>query len=262
MSLLSTLKRDAAVLGRLVYGMPRAHSHAQRLQAFYAPQADHYDAFRERLLAGRAELMRRLAPAPGDYVVELGAGTGRNIEFIGDPLGRLGRVDLVDLCPALLERARARAAGRANVRVVLEDAATFRPERPADCVYLSYSLSMMPDWRATLANAVAMLRPGGTLGVADFQVSARDGVRASISRSFWRSWFAHDGVMLNPDHLRELRSALPRHYSIELDAPVPYVPVLRVPYYLFVGRKPGRPDPRTATRSAYPAARRRALPAA
>ncbi len=258
MSLLETLKRDAAVLGRLAYGMPRARSHAERLQAFYAPQADDYDAFREKLLAGRAELMRRLAPAPGAYVVELGAGTGRNIDFLGGSLDRLGRVDLVDLCPALLERARKRAEGRPNVRVVREDAAAFRPERAADCVYLSYSLSMIPDWRAAIANAVGMLRPGGTLGVVDFQVSAQAGAGAALARAFWRTWFAHDGVLLNPDHLRELRSGLPRHYSIELEAPVPYLPLLRVPYYLFVGRKPGR----SATRSAYPAAIRHARSAA
>ena len=255
MSLLSALKRDAAVLGRLMYGMPAGPSHAERLQAFYAPQADAYDAFRERLLAGRAELMRKLAPPPGAYVVELGAGTGRNIDFLGETLGRLGRVDLVDLCPSLLERAAKRVQGRPNVRVVREDATTFRPERPADCVYLSYSLTMMPDWRAALANAVAMLRPGGVLGVVDFQVSSSQAV---LARTFWRKWFAHDGVMLNPEHLGELRIALPRHYSIELAAPVPYVPVLRVPYYIFVGRKPGK----RVKRSAYPAARRRALQAA
>ena len=46
--------------------------------------------------------------------------------------------------------------------------------------------------------------------------------------------------MLNPEHLAALQRALPRHYSIELTGPVPYLPGLRVPYYLFVGRKPGR----------------------
>lgn len=258
MSLLSALRRDAAVLGRLVYGMPAGTSHAERLQAFYAPQADAYDAFRERLLAGRAELMRKLAPPPGAYVVELGAGTGRNVDFLGEAAARLDRIDLVDLCPSLLERARLRAAARPNVRIVREDAGTYRPERPADCVYLSYSLTMMPDWRAALANAVAMLRPGGVLGVVDFQVTAEEGARAALSRAFWRSWFAHDGVMLNAGHLQELRRALPRHYAIELAAPVPYLPLLRVPYYIFVGRKPGH----RTTRSSYPAARRRALRAA
>ncbi len=259
MSLLETFRQDAAVLGRLLSGMPRLTSHAERLQAFYAPQAERYDAFRERLLRGRADLMRKLAPAPGAYVVELGAGTGRNIDYFGDTLGSLARIDLVDLCPALLERAHARVAGRPNVRVLHADATLYRPERPVDCVYFSYSLTMIPDWRAAITNAVAMLRPGGVLGVVDFQVPAEGrGARAALARTLWRKWFAHDGVLLNPEHLPALRSALPRHYSIELDTAVPYLPGLRVPYYLFVGRKPGR----AARRSACLAATRHAPPAA
>jgi S-adenosylmethionine-diacylgycerolhomoserine-N-methlytransferase len=66
--------RDAQVLLRLLRGQPRRGTLAERLEAFYAPQAEHYDAFRKRLLHGRAELMGRLDPRPGDHVVELGAG--------------------------------------------------------------------------------------------------------------------------------------------------------------------------------------------
>ena len=64
---------DVQVLARLVRGQPRSGSHAERLQAFYAPQAAQYDAFRERLLHGRAELIDLLDPLPGARVVELAA---------------------------------------------------------------------------------------------------------------------------------------------------------------------------------------------
>jgi S-adenosylmethionine-diacylgycerolhomoserine-N-methlytransferase len=109
-------------------------------------------------------------------------------------------------------------------------------------VYLSYALTMMPDWRATLANAVAMLKPGGVLGVVDFYHSqARPAVglvrHGALTRLFWRRWFAHDGVRLNPDHIDALRVLMPRHELSERSARVPYLPSLRVPYYVFVGRK-------------------------
>jgi S-adenosylmethionine-diacylgycerolhomoserine-N-methlytransferase len=236
--------RDAQVLWRLLLGPPRVGSHAERLQAFYGPQASHYDAFRERLLHGREELMGLLAPGPGATVVELGAGTGRNLAFLGERLATLGNVDLVDLCPALLTHARQRTRGHDNVRVIVADACDYRPIGQADVVYFSYALTMIPDWYRALGNALSMLKPGGALGAVDFYVSealpaaglARHG---ALTRWFWPRWFRHDGVHLSADHLPALQRLLPSHRLRQDTAPVPYLPGLRVPYYVFVGRVPG-----------------------
>ena len=244
---LEALRGDWVILRQMLRGIPRNGSHAENLQAFYGTQARGYDRFRERLLRGRAELVAQLPLPANAYVVELGAGTGRNVDFFGARLDDIGRLDLVDLCPALLERARARLAHRTQVHVIEADATTFRPDAPVDCVYISYALTMIPDWRAAIANALAMLKPGGVFGVVDFYVSAThpDGglVRHhAFTRAFWPRWFAHDGVCLNPDHLTALRRALPQHELIEARAAVPYVPLLRVPYYIFVGHKPAESE--------------------
>ena len=233
------LAADARVLGSLLRGMGRAGmSHGESLQRFYAPQAAHYDGFRERLLKGRAELISQLACAPGARIVELGAGTGRNLEFFGERLRDAACVDLVDLCPALLDIARARHAARANVRVTLADATSFQPGRPADCVYFSYSLSMIPDWRAALDNAIAMLAPGGILGVVDFHVPNR---LSPLARAFWPWWFRHDGVRLSREHLPYLLDRLTPIALREASARVPYLPGLAAPYYVLVARKAGGP---------------------
>jgi len=247
MSALSKLRDDARVLWHLMRGQRRHGTHAERLQAFYGPQADRYDAFRERLLHGRAELIARLiamlgARHTGATLIELGGGTGRNLDFLGPALTQFGRIELVDLCPALLERARARWAASPNVHIVEADVVTYRPAMPADALYFSYALTMIPDWRGAIDNALAMLRPGGCFGVVDFYVSAAappaDQVRhGRITRAFWPRWFAHDGVMLGPERLALLRERLPRHELIERRAPVPYLPSLRVPYFLFLGIK-------------------------
>lgn len=241
---------DARVLASLLRGMRCRGSHAERLRRFYGPQAGAYDDFRERLLQGRAELIARLPVPRGGYVVELGAGTGRNVEFFGPRIERAARVDLVDLCTPLLDLARKRHAARPNVRAVEADATTYRPDAPADCVYLSYALTMIPDWRATIANAVAMLKPGGLLGVVDFYVSearpAEGLLRHALpTRAFWPRWFGHDGVHLSPDHLPALRAALDTVDLLERRAAVPYLPGLAVPYYIFVGRKRAAPSGRT-----------------
>jgi S-adenosylmethionine-diacylgycerolhomoserine-N-methlytransferase len=243
MSRLEALRGDAAVLARLLRGMPRGESHAQSLAAFYGPQSDQYDRFRERLLAGRAELIGSLPLPEQAHVVELGGGTGRNAEFFGPTLARIARIDVVDLCAPLLVRARERAQRIPQLRAVEADATTWQPDRAVDAVILSYALTMIPDWRAAIDNAVAMLKPGGVLGVVDFYVSqARPqdatAVRHGLAtRRFWPAWFAHDGVHLNPDHLPYLRTRLPQNDVVEARAPVPYLPLVRVPYYRFVGVK-------------------------
>ncbi|TRZ64390.1 MAG: class I SAM-dependent methyltransferase [Rhodocyclaceae bacterium] len=225
---------DARTLLQLARGMPRSGALAQRLAAFYGPQAGHYDGFRERLLAGRADLLQWLAPQPGEAVVELGAGTGRNPEYLGPGLPALRQLTLVDLCAPLLEIARRRWQAAPNVRVVEADACSWQPAQPVDAVYLAYALTMIPDWRATMENAVAMLRPGGRLGVVDFTLAAN---QPWLAQTFWRGWFGHDGVRLNADHTAMLMQLLPQHELSVRRARVPYLPGLRVPYYLFLGHK-------------------------
>lgn len=133
---------DARTLWHLARGMPRAADHRRRLAAFYGPQADAYDGFRERLLPGRTELLEWLAPKPGERVVELGAGTGRNPFFLGSRVRELGELTLIDLCAPLLEKARQRWEAAANVRVIEADACTWQPGMAVDVVYFSYALTV------------------------------------------------------------------------------------------------------------------------
>ncbi len=242
MSRLESLRADAAVLARLVRGMPRGTSHAQALATFYGAQSPHYDCFRERLLHGRAELIASLDLPERAHVVELGGGTGRNADFFGARLAHVAAYDVVDLCAPLLAQARLRQQRIPQLCAIEADATTWQPQRPVDVVILSYALTMMPDWRAAIDNAVTMLKPRGVLAVVDFHVSparAEAGrvQHGTLMRHFWPMWFAHDGVRLDAAHLPALCRAVPRHDLIEASAPLPYVPLARVPYYRFVGHK-------------------------
>lgn len=236
---------DLAVLWRMARGMPRAADHAGRLEGFYAGQADAYDRFRQRLLHGRDELLARLPLPPGAVLAELGAGTGRNLEALGARAAGLRRAYLVDLCPSLLAVARRRAADRGwtNADIVEADAAAWRPAEPVDAVLCAYSLTMMPDWRAVVANAAAMLKPDGVLAVVDFTVvdravAALAGVRAQPApvRWAWRRWFGHDGVHPDPALLPHLAASFRiEHLAVRRGA-VPYLPV-GAAYAACIGRR-------------------------
>ncbi len=242
--MIARLKSDLRVIAALVRGMPKDGDHAQRLEGFYAQQADDYDRFRERLLPGRAELYQALDLQAGQVLVELGGGTAAGLRHLGPLLSELSAVHVVDLCASLLARAQQRCRDNAwsTVHCHQGDATQWQPPTPADAVVLSYALTMMPTWPEVLANALRMLKPGGLLGVVDFQLSApqrRPGraYQGALRRWFWRRWFAHDGVHLGHERMDAVMAATETVELIEADVRMPWLP-LRVPYGRYVGRRP------------------------
>ncbi len=166
---------NAPVLLSLLRGMPDAGSHGASLDAFYAAQAEAYDGFREHLLHGREQMVSALAIGSDHRLLDVGGGTARNLEFI-DPtvLAACASVEILDLCRPLLAIAKRRVVERGWTNVILTHADACRDEpvhASVDRVMFSYSLSMIPDWHLALDRAIARLRPGGLLGIADFHVS-------------------------------------------------------------------------------------------
>jgi S-adenosylmethionine-diacylgycerolhomoserine-N-methlytransferase len=220
-------------------------THAERLESYYHSQARTYDEFRAQLLHGRPELIRQVSFPPGGRAVDLGGGTGSNLELLGDRLALLEEVILVDLCPAMLAQARQRIQRRGwrNVHAVEADASTYEPPHgPVDLVLFSYSLTMMPDWFAAIDQAYRMLRGGGQIAVTDFYVSrkwpAEDRTRHSFFRRvYWPAWFSWHNVFLSPDHLPYLQGRFRTEYLAERLGKVPYQFGVRAPYYVFLGRK-------------------------
>jgi len=240
------LLADLRILYHLTMKPIRGKDHAARMESFYSGQAEAYDDFRKRLLKGRRELWDAIDVPEQGVWIDMGGGTGANLEFFGDRIERLRKVSVVDLSRSLLDVAQRRATERGweQVEVVEADATTYQPPGEAvDVVTFSYSLTMIPDWFAAIENALAMLRPGGLIGVVDFYVSRKhpaDGLKRHgwFTRSFWPVWFANDNVFPSADHLPFLHRHFEPIHVEEHRAKVPYLPFVRTPYYTFVGRKP------------------------
>ncbi len=236
---------DLKVIYHLAFKRVKGNTHAQRMDNFYGGQADDYDDFRKRLLQGRQELWEKIDKPQGGVWVDMGGGTGNNLEYFGDSIGQLSKVYVVDLATSLLAvcQKRAEAKGWTNVESTEADATLFTPaEGFADVVTFSYSLTMIPDWFAAIENAKRILKPGGVIAVVDFYVSrkfpAEDTKRHGwFTRTFWPSWFANDNVFPSPDHLPFLRKHFETVSLNESVGKIPYIPFSRMPYYQFVGRK-------------------------
>lgn len=237
---------DLRILYHMALRSNRGQDHAARMENFYAGQASGYDDFRRRLLRGRAEMCAAISlPRRNLIWVDMGGGTGSNLLYLGSEISQLAKVYVVDLADSLLKVAsdRAAQAGWTNVDVVHADATNFCPaEGYADVVTFSYSLTMIPDWMRALDNARRILRVGGQVGVVDFYVSRKHVAppltrHGWFTRHGWPTWFATDNVFLSPDHLPRLRDLFQTVHCTEHRAKVPYMPLVRVPYYIFVGQK-------------------------
>lgn len=236
---------DLRVLYHLVLKPVRGTTHAERLESFYSQQAGDYDAFRKKLLPGREELLHLIPFEDGQSWVDLGGGTGANLEFIPQTVERLREVSIVDLSPSLLQQAEQRIRHRhwSHVETVRADATRFEPFDQVDVVTCSYSLTMIPDWFAAVDQAWRMLKPGGVFAAVDFYVSRKHVEGLShrhnwFTRTFWPGWFANDNVFLSPDHVPYLQRRFDTIALRERVARLPYLPFSRVPYYLFIGQKP------------------------
>lgn len=119
----------------------------------------------------RGQVLDQVAVAPGERVVDLGAGDG----FLSLPLARAGAAVLaVDISPAMLEACAAAAQQeQLSVRTLVADLADLDlPTGSVDVVVSSYALHHLPDSdkRQLLERAHRWLRPGGRLVLADMMI--------------------------------------------------------------------------------------------
>jgi len=141
--------------------------------------------------------------APGMTVLDVGSGAGDVAFAAADLVGPHGRVIGVDLNPAILETARARAAaeGRDNVTFVAGDCRSAALPHDVDAAVGRFVLFYNGDITETLQGVAACVKPGGLVAFAeaDFR-TALDFVQAGpegVNRSAWQ-WairaFASAGI--------------------------------------------------------------------
>lgn len=151
-------------------------------------------------------------------VLDVGVGTG----LLALPLVERGlHVDGVDLSAAMLRRATAKALPRTRVGLTVADATQLPFRRDTfDGAFMRHVLHLVPGWQLVLAEAVRVVRPGGTLVVS---ITDYTGLYREIQGRFLlEAGGLPLAVGLQPDDPASLRRAM-----TGLGAQVRSLPVVR-----------------------------------
>ena len=179
-----------------------------RMNRMYRRQRHIYNGTRRYYLLGRDRLITSLRPDVGASVLEIGCGTGRNL-VLAAQLYPAARFFGIDVSTEMLTSAMTAISRRGltdRIRTAYGDGTGFDPRtlfgmQSFDHVTISYSLSMIPDWRRVLEEAASHLKPGGRLHVVDFGNLQR---LPEVAGALLRHWLAMFDVTPRDDLERVL----------------------------------------------------------
>ena len=188
---------------------------AEKMDRQYRVQRHIYDATRTHYLLWRRRLIKELAPQRGGSVVEIACGTGWNLVRAARRYPQ-ARFYGLDISAEMLRTATAAVQKNSlqdRVKLAQGDATNFDLQATfqlagADRIFISYALSMIPDWPRAIENAVRALNPGGALFIVDFGRMER---LPHAPRWAFRRFLKHYNVTPRHDLEGVAREAARRH---------------------------------------------------
>ena len=147
----------------------------ESMDRMYRHQRYFYDLTRKYYLLGRDRLIGEMNVQRGETVLEVGCGTARNLIILAGK-HKDAKFYGLDASSEMLKTSQnnvsAHKIDNIKLEVALADsfgfAETFGLEQPFDKIFFSYSISMIPPWKESIANALANLRSGGSFYMVDF----------------------------------------------------------------------------------------------
>jgi S-adenosylmethionine-diacylgycerolhomoserine-N-methlytransferase len=194
-----------------------AAAQREAMDDIYRYQRFIYDVTRRYYLFGRNEMIANLAPPPGAHILEFGCGTARNLIHTARayPDARLFGFDISAEMLTTAKQSVERHGLASRIALAQADATLFQGNAAFgitsfDRIFISYSLSMIPDWQLVLSRAATHLAPGGELHIVDFGDMTE--MPALLKRAL-RSWLARFSVTPR-DNLRTALAATARQHGL------------------------------------------------
>lgn len=148
----------------------------EQMDKMYRYQRHFYDLTRKYYLLGRDRMIAQMDVKPGENVLEVGCGTGRNLIVLAEkyPLARFYGLDASN---EMLKTAQTKIDAKGLTQHItlqqclaeeLNYEETFNLSEPFDTIFFSYSITMIPTWKESLQAALDNLKPGRSIYIVDF----------------------------------------------------------------------------------------------
>lgn len=182
----------------------------EKMDKMYRHQRYFYDFTRKYYLLGRDQLIEKLNVKDGENILEIGCGTARNLMILARKYPAANFYGL-DASAAMLKTARKNIAAKRLKNITLKNILagdfnyrkTFDLTEPFDTIYFSYSITMIPNWKEAIANALANLKSGRSFYIVDFY-DQRD--LSATFRRILQSWLKIFDVIYPKDLMPHLES--------------------------------------------------------
>lgn len=177
---------------------------ARAADDYFARHAEEWDAIRSLYVSEaevEAAMQGLLADEPIGHLLDIGTGTGRMMQLLGD---KARQVTAVDRSPDMLRLARAKLPGEGGDKyaLVMADFTDLPIEaRSVDTVVLHQVLHYAQAPETVIAEAARVMDAGGRLLIADFAAHEREELRIrdqharlGFSDEQMAQWFADAGI--------------------------------------------------------------------
>lgn len=146
------------------------------MDRMYRYQRHFYDLTRKYYLLGRDRMIAEMNVRPDEKVLEVGCGTGRNLIVLAEKHAN-ARFYGLDASAEMLKTAQTKVDQKnLTDKIVLrrelaEDLnfrKTFELDQPFDTIFFSYSISMIPTWKAAIQAALDNVKDNRSIYIVDF----------------------------------------------------------------------------------------------
>jgi len=197
---------------------------------YYKHQVNYYDAYRFNMLHGKLPMLYSIDYKTNDDILIIAGGTGDILEYIKNYVNKCNSITVIDICDHMIDYAKERVKKNNwnNVTCICQNALDINTLVKYDSVIISYSLSMIPEWKKVIDISIDCLKKNGQLAVADFTFTTE---QYKITKLLFNFIFSFSYINVNPKHIWYLQNRLTTKFLRRDYGTFPNLPGIYCPYY-------------------------------